>query len=90
MAILIALGCRPAQTRLSTLRHRRYRFPASVGHRWGQDLGLQPGRSGSYGLLPDYLQGVASLSGCQEVVQRMFGGAQYFDETWALAEHDKR
>jgi hypothetical protein len=43
-----------------------------------------------YGLLPDYLQDVASLPGGKEVVQRMFGGAQYFYETWALAEHDKR
>src|SRR3974390_3502978 len=35
-----------------------------------------------YGLLPDYLEDVASLPGGQAAVQRMFGGAQYFYETW--------
>ncbi len=43
-----------------------------------------------YGLLPDYLQDVATLPGGQAAVQRMFGGAEYFYETWLLAEHDKR
>jgi hypothetical protein len=43
-----------------------------------------------YGLLPDFLMDVGSLPGGTAAVQRMFGGAQYFYETWFIAEQDKK
>lgn len=39
-----------------------------------------------YGLLPDFLQDVASMSGGCTVVKNMNAGAYYFYETWRIAE----
>ena len=39
-----------------------------------------------YGMLPDFLQDVASLSGGCAIVGSMNSGAQYFYETWRIAE----
>jgi len=44
----------------------------------------------NYGLLPQFLQDVATLPGGQAVVERMFNGAQYFFDTWFIAERDKK
>ena len=43
-----------------------------------------------YGLLPDFLLDVESLPNGQDVVNQMFNGAQYFYESWFLAERDKK
>ena len=45
-----------------------------------------------YGLLPDYLNDVGSLTnnGGPAAVQQMFGGAQYIYQTWYIAERDKK
>ena len=43
-----------------------------------------------YGLLPDFLMDVQSLQGGAAVVNQMFDGAQYFYDTWYLAELDKK
>ncbi len=39
-----------------------------------------------YGMLPDFLQDVASMSGGCTVVKNMNAGAYYFYETWRIAE----
>jgi hypothetical protein len=39
-----------------------------------------------YGLLPDFLQDVASLQGGTEAIKNLNKGAQYFYETWRMSE----
>jgi IPT/TIG domain len=39
-----------------------------------------------YGMLPDFLADVASMSGGSDVISNMYGGAQYLYETWRIAE----
>jgi hypothetical protein len=70
----------------SSVQYGTPAFPLQISSDGNQSWNYNNVGVAHYGLLPDFLQDVASLPGGAEVIKNMNNGAQYFYETWQMAE----
>jgi hypothetical protein len=70
----------------SAVQYGTVAFPLPMSKEGNQSWDYNKVGVAHYGMLPDYLQDVQSLPGGSAVVSNMLRGAQYFYETWRLAE----
>jgi microsomal dipeptidase-like Zn-dependent dipeptidase len=70
----------------SSVQYGTPAFPMQKSSDGNQSWDYNQAGVAHYGMLPDFLQDVASLPGGSAAISNMNGGAQYFYDTWRMSE----
>jgi microsomal dipeptidase-like Zn-dependent dipeptidase len=73
----------------SAVQYGTQAFPMQMSRDGNQSWDYNRVGVAHYGMLPDFMQDVASLPGGPDVINNMNNGAQYFYETWRMAEQGR-